>query len=226
MKAMQYAKVIVVLVALVGATVLPAATKQEFEESTSADGLEKVNVKNVDVAYARPGMTLAPYTKVRVDPVQVTFAKNFAPERAGSRMKLTTSQLEKIRSEVATIVQDEFTKELARGSYVTTDKAGPDVLQVHADITNLYVNAPDTMEPNRTNSYTMSAGEMTLVMSLADSETGAVLARVYDRRKARETSQITWTTGVTNRAEAADAARFWAGILRARLDAARGIGKK
>jgi hypothetical protein len=222
----NHAKTLLVLVALAGATSLPAATKQEFEEATSADGLEKINVKNVDVAYARPGMTLAAYTKVRVEPVQVTFRKDFSPEKAGSRMKLTTSQLEKIRSEVATIVQDEFTRELARGSYVTTDKAGPDVLQIHADIANLYVNAPDTMEAGRANSYTMSAGEMTLVMTLADSETGAVLARVYDRRKARETGQITWTTGITNRAEAADAARFWAGILRARLDAARGIGKK
>jgi hypothetical protein len=226
MKASHFATAIVILAALGGATLLSAATRQEFEEATSADGLEKVNVKNVDVAYARPGMTLAPYTKVRVDPVQVTFSKNFAPEKAGSRMKLTTAQLEKIRSEVAAIVHEEFTKELARGSYVTTDKAGPDVLQVHADIANLYVNAPDTMEAGRNNSYTMSAGEMTLVMTLADSETGAVLARVYDRRKARETGQITWTTGITNRAEAADAARFWAGILRARLDAARGIGKK
>jgi Protein of unknown function (DUF3313) len=223
---MRYVQAMIILAALGGATLLPAATRQDFEEATSADGLEKIKVRNVDVAYARPGMTLAPYAKVRVDPVQVTFRKDFTPERVGSHFKLTTSQMEKIRTEVATVVHDEFIKELARGSYVTTDMAGPDVLQVHADITNLYVNAPDTMEPNRGDSYTMNAGEMTLVMTLADSETGAVLARVYDRREAREIGIITFTTSVTNRAEAADAARFWAGILRARLDAARGAGKK
>jgi Protein of unknown function (DUF3313) len=226
MNAMRYAQAMIMLAALGGATMLPAATRQEFEEATSADGLEKIKVRNVDVAYARPGMTLAPYTRVRVDPVQVAFSKDFSPERVGSRFKLTTSQLEKIRSEVAAVVHEAFVKELARGSYVTTDMAGPDVLQVHADIVNLYVNAPDTMEPNRGDSYTMNAGEMTLVMTLEDSETGAVLARVFDRREAREIGIITWTTSISNRAEAADTARFWAGILRARLDAARGIGSK
>jgi hypothetical protein len=63
-------------------------------------------------------------------------------------------------------------------------------------------------------------------MELADSTSGAVLARVYDRREARESGRMTWTSSVTNQAEAANAARSWAKILRARLDAARGIGGK
>jgi hypothetical protein len=225
MHPVRIAQTLLLLATLGAVSMAPAATRQDFEEATSADGLEKIKVRNVDVVYARPGLTLAPYAKLRIEPVQVTFRKDFSPERTGSHFKLTTSELERIRSEVGAVVQDEFTKELARGSYAITDAAGPDVLQVRAEIVDLYVNAPDTMEPGRNNTFTMFAGEMTLVLTLADSETGAVLVRAYDRREARETGWITWTTGVSNRVETQHLAHSWANILRARLDAARGIGK-
>jgi len=226
MKMIRFAQTLVLLTALGAVAALPATAKKDFEEATSADGLEKVKVKNIDLAYVRPGMTLAPYTKVLIEPVQVAFRKDFEPTKAGSRMKLTTDELEKIRTDVGKVVHAEFAKELAKGSYVTVAAAGPDVLRVRAEIKDLYVNAPDTMEPGRTRTYTMSAGEMTLVMELADSETDAVLARVYDRREARDTGMLSWTNSVTNRMEAEQAANTWARILRARLDAARGIGKK
>lgn len=203
-----------------------AASKAEAEEAMSADGLEKTRVKGIDLVYARPGTSLAAYAKVRLSPVDVAFHKDFDPTKPGSRMKYAPDELESIRAGVGKIVQDEFTKELGKGSYATSEAAGPDVLDVRPSIVNLYVNAPDTKEPGRSRTYTMNAGEMTLVMELADSTSGAVLARVHDRREARESGRMTWTSSVTNQAEAANAARSWARILRARLDAARGIDGK
>jgi hypothetical protein len=202
-----------------------AASKAAAEEAMSAEGLQKIKVKGVDLAYARPGASLAAYTKVRIAPVQVAFRRDFDPNRSGSRMRIDPEELERIRADVAKIVQEAFARELARGSYAATDAAGAEVLDVRANIVDLYVNAPDTMEPGRTRTYTVSAGEMTLVMELADSASGEVLARVYDRREARDTGQLTWTNRVTNQAEAERIAAGWARILRARLDAARGIGK-
>ena len=67
---------------------------------------------------------------------------------------------------------------------------------------------------------------MTLVMELLDSETGQVLARVYDKREARDNLTPTWTTSVTNQTETRLIANSWARILRARLDAARDIGEQ
>jgi len=225
MQLVRLAQAVVLLAALGFAGAGPAQTKKNFEEATSADGLAKVKVKGIDLAYARPGLTLAAYSKIMLDPIPVTFRKDFDPKRTGSRIPVATADLERIRSEVAKIVQDEFAKELAKGSYVTVTAAGPDVLQVRAEITDLYVNAPDTMEAGRSRTYTTSAGEMTLILELADSETGAVLARAYDRREARDTGTFSYTNSVTNRAEAERMANAWARILRARLDAARGIGK-
>lgn len=213
----------VLLACALAPAIAPAAARAAAEEAMSADGLEKTRVKGVDVAYKRPGASLAAYSKVRISPVTVAFRKDFEPVKPGSRMKYAPDELEKIRTDVARIVHDEFVKELARGSYATTDASGPEVLDVRAAIADLYVNAPDTMEAGRTRTYTMDAGEMTLVMELADSTTGQVLARVYDRREARSTGRMTWTNSVTNEAEAANVARSWAKILRSRLDAARGI---
>ncbi len=226
MKMVRIARLIVLLAALGTVSAVPAASQKGFEEATSADGLEKIKVRNIDLVYVRPGATLAEYTKVMIEPVRVAFRKDFDPQRSGSRTRLTTDELEKIRTDVGKIVQEQFVKELAKGTYVTAAAAGPDVLQIRLEIEDLYVNAPDTMEPGRSRTYTTSAGEMTLVMELVDSETGATLARVYDRHDARGVGTLTWANSVTNRAEAERAAATWARILRERLDAARGIGKK
>jgi 6-phosphogluconate dehydrogenase len=100
------------------------------------------------------------------------------------------------------------------------------VLRVRAGIANLYVNAPDTMSAGRTRTYAVSAGEMTLVAELLDSETGSIVSRVIDRREAQGTGTMTLTNSVVNAAEARSIASSWARILRSRLDAAHGIGRK
>jgi len=204
-----------------------AASKADLDEAMSHDGLQKIKVKGIDLAYALPGATLAGYSKVLLDPIEVSFRKDWDPTRAGSRIKLDSAERENIKSGVAKIVYDEFVRELqAKGNYAVVQAPGPDVLRVKASITNLYVNAPDTMSAGRSRTYTVSAGEMTIAADLYDSETGQVLARVVDRREARDTGMMTLTNSVVNASEARAIASSWARILHSRLDAAHGIGKK
>jgi hypothetical protein len=207
------------------ATAAAPAPATPAEDSVSHDGLQRIRVKGLDTVYALPGATLAAYSKVRIDPVDVAFRKDFAPAKASTRLKYGTDELAKIREDVAKLVREEFVKELQQHGYSVVETSGPDVLLVRPRIADLYVNAPDGMQPGRTRTYTMNAGEMTLVGELVDSETGATIARVVDRREARDTGRLTWTNSVTNAAEARTIARSWAKILRTRLDAARGIGK-
>jgi hypothetical protein len=101
-----------------------------------------------------------------------------------------------------------------------------DVLRLRANIADLYVNAPDTMTAGRTRTYTVSAGQMTLIAELFDSESGQVLARVVDTREARNTGTMQLSNSVVNASEARDIASAWARILHNGLDKARGIGKK
>jgi len=204
-----------------------AATDKRLEEAMSHDGLSKISVKGIGLAYARPGATLAGYTRVKIDPVEVAFDKNWDPKRSGSNFKLDATEREDIRTGVAKIVFDEFVRELqSKNAYPVVTEAGPDVLRVRINIVNLYVNAPDTMSAGRSRTYTVSAGQMTLVAEFIDSESGQVLARVVDTREARNTGMMQLSSSVVNAGEARDIASAWARILHNALDKAHGIGKK
>jgi hypothetical protein len=215
-----------VLAALLLAASVSSAQKKELVEALSYDGLQEIKVKGIDMAYALPGATLSGYTQFMIDPVSVNFAKNWKPQETGSRRDLSTNDIEKIRANVAKLVYDTFIEELKKGGYTLAPSPGPDVLEVRPGIINLYVTAPDTMTAGRTRVYTTSAGEMTLVAELADSETGQVIARVLDRYRSRDTGNWRMSSGVDNASEARFAAVTWAKILRDGLDKAKGIGSK
>ena len=211
------------LAALGSAAPTAAANEQRaaIEEALSHDGLQKIKVKGIDLAYARPGASLAGYNKIILDPVEVSFRKDWDPKRTDSVARLSTQERENIRSGVARIVKEEFTKTLEKGApYKVVTEPGADVLRLQIGIIDLYVNAPDTMTPGRSRTYTLSAGEMTLVGELMDSESGQVISRVIDRREARNTGTMQLTNSVVNAQEARAIASSWARILRNRLDAA------
>lgn len=204
-----------------------AAGPPALAEAMSHDGLQKIEIKGIDLAYALPGASLAGYTKVRLDPVKVSLHKDWNPTRQGSMLKLSDADRERIRSDVADIVTKEFTAALRKGpAYVVVDQPGPDVLDVAVNIVNLIVNAPDTQNAGRSRSYVASAGEMTLVAELRDSQSGQVVARVVDRTESRSTGRLMVADRFTNSVEASDAAAAWARVLRNGLDKARGIGGK
>ena len=199
----------------------------ELAEAMSHDGLQKVSVKGLDLAYARPGATLAGYKRVQLEPVKVAFRKDWDPTRPGSRIKVSAEERENMRSGLAQVVQEAFVRELqSHSDYPVVNEAGPDVLRVKIHIVDLYVNAPDTPTAARSRTYVMSAGEMTLFAELFDAETGQTLARVVDRREARDTGQLTLSNAVLNMGEAQAIASTWARILRSALDQAHGTGKK
>ncbi|MCE9661003.1 MAG: DUF3313 domain-containing protein [Burkholderiales bacterium] len=201
------------------------ASTKDLEALMSKDGLQKISVKGVDLAYARPGATLAAYKRVKLDPVEVEFSKSWNPTRTGSSLKLSTDEREKIRSGVAKLVEEEFARELqANNKYPVVAEAAPDVLRVKARIVNLYVNAPDT-GTGRSRTFVSSAGEMTLVAELSDSTSGQVLARVADRREAK-TSRMQMTNSIVNESEARIIAAAWAKTLHKALDKAQGIGSR
>jgi Protein of unknown function (DUF3313) len=194
----------------------------EKPPEVTEDGLRLTKVKGIDVAYVRPGATLAPYKRVMLDPAQVAFSKDWDPEKTGSRMKLSADEREKIRTGLATLFDKTFKEELEKkNGYPVVTEAAPDVLRVSAALVDVYANAPDTMEPGRTRTYVMNAGHATLIAELRDSETGAILARVADLQEARDNSFLQVSSSVENSAEARAMVSRWARILRSRLDAVR-----
>jgi Protein of unknown function (DUF3313) len=213
--------------ALCAQAALAASPSAAVHEVMSHDGLQVVKVKGIELAYARPGASLAAYNRVMLEPVEVAFSKDWNPNRTGSSFKLSAEERDEIRKGVAQLVYDEFKRALQdKSSYQVVDAVGPDVLRVKVNIINLYVNAPDTLTAGRTRTYTASAGEMTLVAEMFDSESGQVLARAVDRRDARRAGNLSFANSVTNSSEARIIASSWARILRDAMDKAHGIGKR
>jgi hypothetical protein len=202
-----------------------SAAKARIDEAMSYDGLERVPVKGVELAYKRPGASLAGYTKVMIDPVEVAFDKNWDPKKVGSAFRVSDAQREDIRSGLATIVRQEFVKALQnKDGYPVVDVPGPDVLRVKIDLINVYVSAPDTMTSGRSAVFTVSAGRATLSLALYDSQSDQIIARVVDRQEARNTGVMTMSNRVQNEAQARDVASAWARILRRGLDRAKAAG--
>ena len=58
-----------------------AVSKKDVDNAMGRDGLQKINVKGLELAYARPGASLAAYKRVKLDPVEVQFDKSWEPQR-------------------------------------------------------------------------------------------------------------------------------------------------
>ena len=190
------------------------------------DGLQKKKVKGIDLAYVRPGVDLSVYGKVMLDPVQVAFAKNWKPEKPGSRVRVSQEERELIMRRLAALFEKTFTETLSKkDGYPVVTAAGPDVMRVSAALADVYITAPDLPTAGRSYTYVVNAGRMTLVAEMRDSETGALFARVIDAREARDNTNMMWSNSVENSAEARRIVTHWANILRSRMDAVRAQAK-
>jgi hypothetical protein len=116
-----------------------------------------------------------------------------------------------------------FTEELEKGGYELATERAEDVLIVKPAIIDLNVNAPDIRTAGRSNTYTDSAGSMTLYIELYDSETDDLLAKALDPTADRQSGFMQWQTGPANRAAGKRMMRPWAEALRKGLDRAREV---
>ena len=102
---------------------------------------------------------------------------------------------------------------------MATERA-EDVLIVRPAIIDLNINAPDVMSSGMSQTYTTTAGSMTLYLELYDSETDDLLAKALDPKHDRDSGYMQWQTSVSNRAAARRMMKPWAEALRKGLDEA------
>jgi hypothetical protein len=206
-----------IALALAAAGLAGCATQQPAE---SWDGLVLRPNTRLDAVYVQPGADIPAYKSVMIDPLEVSFDKNWDPNRdvRGVSGRLSEEDIQAIREELAKLFREEFAKELAKGGYRVVTTPGPETLRMLPAVTDLYINAPDRMEPGRSTTYTTETGRMTLVAELRDSVSGDVLARVVDRQQSRDSGMMQVTNRVTNTADARRAIDVWAKALRNALD--------
>jgi hypothetical protein len=186
------------------------------------EGLKPVKITGIDHVYARPGINLSAYDRVMLDPVEVSFAKNVKPDRAGG--PITAGEKQEIRSQLGKIFKEELEKELTRAhGYALVTHVDADVLRIRAEIRDLYINAPAVPSSGPARPYAVSVGEMQLVAELRDAPTGALIARVVDSKKDPSAPWLHFTSQADTAKSARAAVHDWAGILRRELDSAHAV---
>jgi len=218
--------IVVLLIALVATPVASFAKKKSEIPQTTVEGLVLIpDTKDIAFVWAEPGADLSQYKRIHLVDPEVAFKKNWQRDlnrSSANRLNtVTSSDMERIKKDVAALFMEVFTEELTAGGYTLTEERAEDVLLVTPAIIDLNVTAPDTRSADRGNSYSTSAGSMTLYMKIYDSETGDLLAKALDPTSDRDNGQMEWSTSASNRAAAKRLMKPWAEALRGGLDESR-----
>lgn len=203
------------------ATTSPAWAKKTLP-AINDEGMELVKDSDLATVYADPGADLSVYKRIWLEDATVAFKKNWQRDQNRSYpFKVRTEDMDRIQNDVATLFREVFTRELLDGGYEMAEEAGDDVLIVKPAIVDLDVIAPDVQRTGRSDSYSESAGEMTLNLELYDSLTGDKIVKATDRKRDYRRGYLEWRTSVSNRADAMRMMTSWAKALRSSLDEAR-----
>ena len=122
---------------------------------------------------------------------------------------------------LAGLFQQVFRDEMENNGHIpVVEEPAADVLSVKVQLIDLDITHVDDLnESGRTRTFVTSAGSVTMIGDLANSSSGEPLARVEDHRAARSITDFQISNRVTNTAEARQAVRYWAGLLRDRMTA-------
>ena len=199
-----------------------AKEKKELPEYT-VEGLQLVpNSKKMAVVYAEPGANLSQYERVYLVDPYVAFKKNWQRDQNRTYTnKIRTSDMDRIKIDVSKLFMEVFTEELENGGYTLATERAEDVLIIKPAIIDLDVTAPDTRSAGRVDTYTRTAGSMTLYLELYDSVTDDLLAKALDAKGDRGDGFASWSTTVSNKAAGRRMMKPWARALREALDEAR-----
>jgi hypothetical protein len=179
------------------------------------EDLVQVKSKKLDAVYLLPGADFRGYTKIMIDPVQVSFRKDWLKETNRSRGmsgRIDDKDAQEIAQATRSGFEEIFTAAFKAQRYDVVTSPAPDVLRLSPAVANLYVNAPQPTGAGVSRTYTVEAGEATLILQVRDSSTGAILGVAVDRSATRNSGYASLTTGTSNRADFADLFRRWADI--------------
>jgi len=193
------------------------STNPHLPERT-AEGLTRIEAKRADTVYAARGMTLAPYRRVMLDPVEIAFRHDWQTRHP----EVTPQELARVRAEAAVLFREVFARELGeKGGYALSSETAADVLRVTASVVDLDISTPQADASASDRTYLLSPGEMKLVAELRDAQSGALLVRAVDRDRGRDSGDLRIVNHLTESAEVQKAFAMWAGLLRNALDAAK-----
>lgn len=185
------------------------------------DGLYPVTGGSADAAWARPGVDLSEYSKIKLQGVGIEYrpggetGRLYYSRATEDYYAITETQKKAFEA----LVTEAFLKELGQSAHFTiVDEVGPEVLLVRGGLLDVVSYVPP--EPVGGSEIFLSrVGEATLVLELRDSVSDAIIARAVDRRAAENKARgFSRSNSVSNAAELRRMVNTWARLLRERLD--------
>ena len=175
----------IVLAAIAAASMIAATPLAAAKLPDTWDGLYRVDSKKMEGVYLLPQADFRTYTKVILSPTDIAFRKNWQRDQNQENLanRVDDSDARRILDSARDGFQDIFRKAYEKAGYQVVTTPGPDVLRILTAVVNLDVQAPDTMSPGITRTYSRDAGSATLAVEARDSLTGALLARVVDAQE-------------------------------------------
>jgi hypothetical protein len=201
-------------------TTTPATPDTSALAKQVPEGLIARDSRRLDKLYVRPGARLGLYTSVIIDKADVSFDKNWDPNRdlRDVSRRVTEQDKDRIKADLAKMLDDTFVAQWKKAGYNIATAPGAGTLRIKPSIVDLYVNAPDVMAAGRSRNYVREAGKMTLVADLIDAQTGQLVARAVDTKRGTDYGYMQIANRVTNAAEAERVLTQWGRLLTRSLD--------
>lgn len=195
---------------LAGCSIAPPRPDEDND-----DGLVRVETAMLDELYVAPNVSLANYRRVMLDPIEVTFKKDWRKDHPEMRDK----EFEELRKRLAAMLRENLLTELAHGGYVIAEAPAKDVLHLHATLEDVDLAAPETAPDKKTLAYTN--GDMTLRVKGFDAPSGALVARARDYEADPESRMLEHADRISANIAARKIFEKWAEALRSALDVAK-----
>jgi hypothetical protein len=181
----------------------------------SDDGLQRVETSLFDELYVAPGVSLANYKRVMIDPVDITFKKDWRKRHPD----LTDREFAVFQDQLARMLHEKLVTELARGGYTIAESPDKDVIRLRPSIEKADFAGPEPFGDKKTLAYI--DGEMTLRVLGFDGPSGALIARAKDHEEDSETQILDRANRITAYHNAQKMFTEWAEALRSALDVAK-----
>jgi len=205
-----------------GACATPAPTMDMSEDAElSFDGLRPIQNSVLQKAWAKPGVDLTIFTKIKLQGAGSEYrpggqsGRTMSSRSRGGAFEMTETQKARFQEIAVEVALEELGNS---EQFTLVDEIGPDVLLIRVALLDVVSFVPP-QTAGRSEVFLSSVGEATLVVELRDSITDAILARAMDRRAAGDTSGLmSRSNSVTNTTEVRRLIRRWMSNLRERLD--------
>jgi len=204
-----------------GCSSAPPTIDMSSDADVTYDGLHPINNSRMAQAWARPGFDISTFSKVMLQGADAEFrpgGQNPRQRQAlGPNDHFAVTPEQKVRFEEQ--MSTAFVEELSLSEVFTiVTEPGPDVLLIQGILLDVVSFIPE-QRAGRSEVFLSRIGEVTLVLEIRESESGAILARGVERRAAENAgSTMSRSNTVTNSAEFRRVARRWATVLREGLD--------